>query len=273
MTERTTTGFDQQRLVARLEHLQTELARMGEEVDRMREMAALGELSAMIAHEVRNLMTPIVASAQRALREPGNADKARAALNRAMTGGTEAVGVADAILDLAVAAGAGVVTIERARLCDAVSQAIAGLGDHVCNAHIRRVGEQNVVVSMNPNALARVLANLISNAVKAAGGERATITLRAELRPDGSTWNTPQVVIEVSDNGPGVPRAIRSTLFGAFVREGEEGAVASLGKRADGAGLGLTICRRLVERAGGSIELVDSDEPGACFRLTLPAAE
>ena len=70
----------------------------------MRE-AALGELAAMIAHEVRNLMTPVVAGAQRALREPSDAERARTALEAAARGGLQAVGVADAILDLAVEAG------------------------------------------------------------------------------------------------------------------------------------------------------------------------
>ncbi|MEZ6242439.1 MAG: HAMP domain-containing sensor histidine kinase [Phycisphaerales bacterium] len=281
MTERATTRFDQERLAGRLEKLQSELTRLGQELERARELAALGELSAMIAHEVRNLMTPVVASAQRALRDPDNRDRTHAALERAVRSGTQAVGVADAILDLALAAGAAGPATEHAVVGEALELAIAGLGERAASATITPRGELAATVRMSPTALSQVLANLLANALDAGGDRGGRIEVAVAHHPAGSTWNTPRVTIDVADDGPGVPVGIRGGLFEAFVREGS-GAVGGEqtgdrlgggGTRATkGAGLGLALCRRLLERVGGTIELVDQEAPGARFRLSLPTA-
>jgi len=276
MTERATTRFDQERLIARLETLERELTSMGEELERSRELAALGELAAMIAHEVRNLMTPVVASANRALREPENRERAHRALERAVRGGSQAVGVADAILDLALAAGAQSPIAELAVVGEALELALAGLGERAAGAKIRQSGDVASAVRMSPSALSRVLANLLANALEAGGGRGVGIGVEVRAARAGSTWNEPVVTIEVSDDGPGVPAEIRGTLFEPFVRarsggedDDQRGAAP---RRGTGAGLGLALCRRLVERAGGTIELVERGSPGARFRVTLPAA-
>ncbi len=75
--------LDQERLVARIETLQFTLDRMGEEIERLSDMASLRELSAMIAHEVRNLMTPVAAYPGSALNRPTDEQLTRDALTQA----------------------------------------------------------------------------------------------------------------------------------------------------------------------------------------------
>ncbi len=272
--------FDQERQLARLEQVQAHVAALEDEVRQLREMAALGELAAMIAHEVRNLMTPVVASAQRALRDPSDQARTRGALDRAVRCGSQAVGVADAILDLAIAGGASSTGADAARagVGEAVELAMASLGERAEEIRLQPQGGEGHAVAMNPSALAQVLANLFANAIEASASGEPEIRVRAEVDPGGSTWNAPRVVVEVQDDGPGVPWGIRDSLFEPFVRQaaarpaGPAKPEGGGGQRRGGAGLGLAICRRLVERAGGSIELVDGDGLGACFRLTLPIA-
>ncbi len=98
----------------------------------------------------------------------------------------------------------------------------------------------------------RVFLNLARNAVQALaeGGE---IRIRA-IRRDG------RVVVDVADDGPGLPEAAREHLFEPFTGSA----------RAGGTGLGLAIARDLVRAHGGDIVLVESDSSGATFRIDLP---
>lgn len=100
----------------------------------------------------------------------------------------------------------------------------------------------------------RVLQNLVTNALEAIGPEKSgLITLAAERKGR-------MCELTVSDNGPGIPRAIRSTLFEPFVSHGKRG----------GTGLGLAIAKSVVEAHGGSIAYRSSSRTGTKFVIRLP---
>jgi PAS domain S-box-containing protein len=105
--------------------------------------------------------------------------------------------------------------------------------------------------------LEQVLINLINNARDADG--RTIDVSAAALRRDGQAL----VRIAVEDGGPGIPPEILSNLFVAFV---------TTKPRGKGTGLGLRICRRIVEEMGGSISATNRPEGGARFEILLPAA-
>jgi signal transduction histidine kinase len=107
-------------------------------------------------------------------------------------------------------------------------------------------------VGLAPDALRQVLLNLTLNALDATT-PRGDVSLSA--RGVGE-----QVEIAVSDRGPGVPAALRERVFEPFFS----------GKAGRAGGLGLAICRRLVEESGGSIEVGDRPGGGARFVLRLP---
>jgi signal transduction histidine kinase len=112
------------------------------------------------------------------------------------------------------------------------------------------------------DAVERVLINLIGNAVRHAGeGGRIEIAARL-VEAHGRDF----VEIAVSDSGPGVPPGDRERIFEPYVQ------VANAGRRR-GLGLGLSICRRIVEAHGGSIYVEDGPAGGSRFVFTLPRAD
>ena len=100
----------------------------------------------------------------------------------------------------------------------------------------------------------QVLINLIRNAVEAMDGSPVReLVIASRLREDG------RVVISVADSGPGIAPAIAEQLFHAFVST-----------KGSGMGLGLSICRTIVEAHGGRIRSVASEMGGAKFEIMLP---
>ena len=113
----------------------------------------------------------------------------------------------------------------------------------------------------DPAALARIVGNLIDNAVKY-GGE-ATVTLSLVRTQTGT-----EAIMLVDDRGPGVRSADRERIFEPFLR-----LEASRNRDRGGAGLGLAIARHLVLSLGGIIAVEDRPGGGARFRVTLPARQ
>jgi signal transduction histidine kinase len=113
---------------------------------------------------------------------------------------------------------------------------------------------QSCLVSTTRVDALMIFRNLIDNAVKYAGQKPEVLI---DLKLDGDF-----AVCRISDNGPGIPRALRRKIFGRFVRLGRE-----LRREKPGTGLGLYIVRTLVRRAGGRVEVLDAPE------LQLPATD
>ena len=111
----------------------------------------------------------------------------------------------------------------------------------------------------NPDELHRLVLNLLENAARHTP-EGTTIWLVTKREDDDA-------VIEVSDDGPGIPAEMRDQVFGRFVRgEGPADTAGSSG----GSGLGLAIVRAVAESHGGSVEVGDSPHGGARFVARLP---
>ncbi|MCW2813980.1 MAG: ATP-binding region, ATPase domain protein [Nocardioides sp.] len=108
----------------------------------------------------------------------------------------------------------------------------------------------------DPSDLRRVVRNVVENAVRHAA-TRVEVGLRA---------GAGVVVLEVVDDGDGVPEPDRERIFDRFYR-GDRSRT-----RGTGSGLGLPIARSLARRLGGDVTVVDAAEPGARFRVTLPRA-
>jgi signal transduction histidine kinase len=123
-----------------------------------------------------------------------------------------------------------------------------------CEFDIR--GEPGPIVArISPMAFSRVILNLLLNAVQElgwVGGGKVTVRLS---RVEHSC------VIEVDDDGPGVPPDREDLLFDPLVGGGQ----------GDGSGVGLAAARGIVERAGGTLALKHRDGPGACFQIHLPS--
>jgi signal transduction histidine kinase len=134
-----------------------------------------------------------------------------------------------------------------AEVCDDLRPSLDGAGATV------ETGELPAVEG-DPRQLRRVLQNLLGNAVKF----RADPPLRIEL---SALRDTQEWVITVRDNGVGVDAEQATRIFRMFSRADD---------RIDGAGIGLAVCRRIVEAHGGRIWVEPAAGGGSAFRFTLP---
>ena len=122
---------------------------------------------------------------------------------------------------------------------------------------ISQLGREGCSVLLPPDQLTQILINVLENAVKH-GREGGRVYVASTRSEDG------QVQITVDDDGPGVSVDERSSIFALACR----GSTSA----ASGSGLGLAVVRRLLERAGGRIDVGDSPLGGARFCLRVPAA-
>jgi two-component system sensor histidine kinase KdpD len=114
------------------------------------------------------------------------------------------------------------------------------------------------LVRFDATLLERVLCNLLENAGKyTPAGARVTIAARAQ---DG------QLFVAVCDDGPGLPAGREDALFEKFVRGQQESSIS-------GVGLGLAICRAIVEAHGGGMRAWNRPGAGACFEFSLPLGD
>ncbi|WP_309892950.1 ATP-binding protein [Archangium sp.] len=109
-------------------------------------------------------------------------------------------------------------------------------------------------LTLHRGQLGQVLHNLLRNAVDAVGAE-GEVKVHTAVRDD-------RVELRVADTGPGVPVELRKRIFEPFFTTKDVG---------QGSGLGLAICRQIIEKNhGGSFELDETVERGACFVVRLP---
>lgn len=104
-----------------------------------------------------------------------------------------------------------------------------------------------------------VFLNLLVNAMEAchtAKTKSPEVTITTTVTPNGKA-----ILVEVTDNGPGIPSDKLNSVFDRFFSTKEEGF-----------GIGLSICRNVLERQGGNINVRNNEGPGACFYFTLPLA-
>lgn len=125
------------------------------------------------------------------------------------------------------------------------------------------------IISCDPLRLRQVFVNLVRNSVDFLpySGGRIDIGLEEVAQQQDQRLNTKysSLLISVSDNGPGIPADKVSGLFRKFYQ-----ASPSQNRKYGGTGLGLTICKEIVEMHGGKIWYDSTNTKGACFRFTLP---
>jgi signal transduction histidine kinase len=213
-------------------------------------LAALGTVVAKVSHDLRGILTPALLSAERLqLHQDPKVQRAGETLIQAVDRATELV---RRTLDYAREGPPPLELgpVELARLADEAAEAARPLGSVF---RLDNTIGRAVLVKADRIQLFRVLVNLLRNAAEA-GARNARVTAEhAKLN----------VVIEISDDGPGLPDAVRADLFRPFA-----GSV-----RRGGTGLGMAIARDLMVAHGGEIELVETSEDGTIFRLSLRAAE
>ena len=215
---------------------------------RSERLAAVGQMAAMVAHEVRNPLGAIRAGLE-VLRE-GLPEAGQTMAGEVLEEVDRIGGVTEEFLTLARGASLRVARCDLAELVREVARTVRrdpAAADVRIEAH---APDGALEVVADEARLRRVLLNLTLNAAQI-GGAGTTVRLDARAVPAG-------VEVLVVDDGPGVPASLRGRLFEPFVTG-----------RAGGTGLGLALSRRILEQHGGLLELAPSAR-GATFRMLVP---
>jgi PAS domain S-box-containing protein len=224
-------------------------------------VATMGQMSASIAHEVNQPIGAAVTNAHAALRwlgaTPPNLEEVRQALNRIVTNGNRA---SDVLSRIRVFIKKEPPRKESLDVNQAVQEVEAlTRGEAMKNrvAVEMRLAEGLPVIQGDRVQLQQVLLNLIINAIEAMSasdaGTRRLVISSAKAEPN-------DVAVEVQDFGPGFPPANTEQIFQAFYTT-----------KPAGLGMGLSICRSIVEAHGGLLRAAAGRPTGAIFTFTLPA--
>lgn len=240
----------------RLEQLTAENAALRQQLLRTQRLAALGTMSAMVAHEFNNILTPIISYAQMAQRNPSMIAKA---LDRAYDGGQRATDICRAILGLAREEQPQAARLNVDQL---ISDALLALGRDPKRDSIEIVVRTPADLSIVTRRveLLQVLVNLLLNARSAVMDKKPP--RRIEIAASGVNDD---VIILVADNGVGIPRENIHRVFEPFftTKPNAEG-------KPGGHGLGLAVCQEIVQSLEGEISVHSDPGNGATFTLVLP---
>ncbi len=216
-----------------------------ERIERERRLAQLGEMSAVLAHEMRNPLTSLKGHAQLLAEQLEVGSKQRKKAERIVTEAKRIEDLGSTLLDFLRS---GQVELADCRPLDLVRQA----ADAVDGSRVH-VDPHDAPDSwrLDPLRIRQVLTNLLTNAVQASTGDTP---VEVEVARQDDTLE-----ISVRDHGPGIEPGEEDRIFEAFYT-----------KRTKGVGLGLAVARRIVEMHGGTLRAENHPDGGALFRILIP---
>ncbi len=236
--------------------LQEELNDLRLQLRQAQKLATVGTMAAMVAHEFNNILTPIINYAQQAQHNPSLTQKA---ITYAATGGRRATDICNAILRLTSDA---VTTAADVDLGELIHETL--------NAMAREPRQDGITLTVDMPAgmkittrrveLQQVILNLLINARTAVLAKSGPRLIRIEL-----SRSRGRVMLKVSDNGVGIPAENLDRIFMPFFSTRSPAS-----REGNGHGLGLTICRDIVNGLGGQISVQSEPGNGATFTVSLP---
>lgn len=269
-------------LQQRIDQLQTNL-------QQQQKLATLGMVTAVIAHEFNNILTPMISYTTCALGENSDDALRAKALAKALAGAERMANISRSLLGFARGDETTTANVKHA-----ISETLGCLSRDLSKDGITLLLESpdHLTVAMNGGQLQQVLMNLIVNARSAMltplapGARRAPkrLTIRAAVLREGCAE------IRVIDTGLGIPAEVLPRIFDPFfstkprevkpeaavIEAGTAGVAGAVGggeaMPKGGTGLGLAICQELVTAAGGTIRAESEPGLGATFVIELPVA-
>lgn len=235
-----------------------------EERERLRDrLAALGEMAAAIAHEVKNPLAGIEVMAGILKRQLADSPDAQNILGDIIKEAKMANAIVLEVLDFVRPIR---LQVERISLADAIRDAVTMAESHVTRGNVRVTvdcPEHLPSIQGDPHQLRQIFTNLLTNAFEALGGVGDVAVVARQLADEGPAGEPPgpMLQVEVTDNGPGMPAEVMDKIFSPFFTT-----------KPQGSGLGLAIVRKIVDAHDGRIDVGVVDQGGTRFCVTLPVS-
>jgi two-component system NtrC family sensor kinase len=235
---------------------------MNETIVETGKLASVGELAAGVAHEINNPVAIMVEEAgwigdllaEEEFKQSNNLTEFRRALTQIRTQGQRCKEITQKLLSFARRTDSNVQDINLNYLLEEIIALSAQRAKYAI-VEIRKNLEENLPeVRLAPSELQQVFLNLINNAIDAMEPAGGILTIHSALKDAN-------IVVEVSDTGPGIPEANLHRIFDPFF------TTKPVGK---GTGLGLSICYGIIHKIGGKIEVKSTVGAGATFSVYLP---
>ena len=236
-----------------------------EERERLRDrLAALGEMAAAIAHEVKNPLAGIEVMAGLLKRQLADSQDAQAILADIIKEAKMANAIVLEVLEFVRPIR---LQVERVSLGDAITDAVSLSEGHGLRGQVAidaSLPADLPAIQGDPHQLRQIFTNLLINVYEALSGHGtvriAAATLPEEDLPGGSeNVSGPTVLVEVIDDGPGMAPEVVDKIFSPFFTT-----------KPQGSGLGLAIVRKIVDAHDGRIDVNSRPGQGTTFRVTLP---
>lgn len=232
-----------------LERVLTRHLRFQAEAERRERLALIGQMTATLAHEIRNALGSVKGFTQWVDEKVDEADPRKNALAIVLQGTERIESLVNDLLLFSREENYSVEPVDpTALLKETVAEAASGWGGEV---EVRTI--PGMRAAADPEKLRRILHNGVRNAIQAMG-ERGALKITA--RPEGD-----RMVIRIEDTGPGIPASELPRLFTPFHTT-----------KTDGTGLGLAYSRKAIEGMKGEIDLANREEGGAVLAIRLPIA-
>jgi signal transduction histidine kinase len=231
-----------------------------EERERLRDrLAAVGEMAAVIAHEVKNPLAGIEVMAGLLRRKIPDAPDAQMVLTDIISEAKMANAIVQEVLDFVRPIR---LQVDHTAVADAVHGAIQLADSKGKRGNVDvNVALSNGLPQINADQhqITQVFTNLLMNAYEAMGGKGGVTISAAMIRLEDGGDGREAVLIEFADNGPGIPPDVADKVFDPFFTT-----------KAQGSGLGLAIVRKIVDAHDGRIDLRTTPGQGTTIRVTLP---
>jgi two-component system, NtrC family, sensor kinase len=263
-----TAYFLSRRMVNRIAQSDQEKEMITEQVVETGKLASVGELAAGIAHEINNPVAIMVEEAgwiedlleEEEFKDGENLDEFQRALHQIRTQGKRCKEITHKLLSFARKTDS---RIQDVQLNDVIEELIALSAQRAkySNVEIHSNLQENIpTVRISQSELQQVLLNLINNALDAMEKTGGNLRISTRMEEHGIIMGD-HLLIEVADDGPGIPAANLAKIFDPFF------TTKPVGK---GTGLGLSICYGIIKKMGGIIEARSVIDGGTTFTVKLP---
>jgi two-component system sensor histidine kinase FlrB len=226
-----------------------------QEREAARSALALAEVSTILAHEIRNPLASMELFAGLIADDP---DQSAQWLSNLRAGIRLLSGTVNNVLNIHCGGNSTLTPLNLTACIQSGVEFVQPIAEQASLVLSFRAGIERLTIHGNENGLRQIVLNIVSNAIRhtPAGGE-ITVSIRKESR-----LGTARALVEVADTGCGIPAQMLGQLFDAgFSAEGNS------------PGLGLAVCKRLMDQCGGEIRVSSCVNHGTIFELEFPTYE